>query len=129
MTRTLALVGLSVLLAAGIGCGRMDSERNTIAGKMTLNGQPIQSATVFVTGPDDAVASGPVSGGNYTIRRAPVGPLRFRVVSVPPPPPGSRIKLKTDTGASIPERYQSSDNELSLDYKGGKQIFDIALQP
>lgn len=126
--RSLAVLVPLVLGLAG--CGGKDGRASEIlTGRITLNDRPISHATV-IAAVGDKEASAPTSqDGTYTIYDPPKGTLRFKVYTIPPPPPGRPLPPPLPGQAVVPVRYQKFDNELLFEYMGGKQKFDLALQP
>jgi hypothetical protein len=127
-TRFLLVLVPVVLGLTGCGSGNNRSSQ-ALTGRLTLNNQPISHATVVVAAGDQEI-SGPTSkDGVYTIYAPPKGKLRFKVYTVPPPPPGMPPPPPMPGQPVIPTKYQQFGNDLSFEYTGGKQKFDIALKP
>lgn len=124
------LVVLVPVMFGLAGCGSKGGRSSEVlSGRLTLSDQPISHATV-VAATGDKEVSGPTSrDGVYMIYAPPKGTLRFKVYTVPPPPPGRQPPPPLPGQPVIPAKYQRFDNELSFEYMGGKQTFDIALKP
>ena len=77
--RTLtALPLLAVILLAG--CSASGPPRASVSGKVSYKGEPLPTGTVtFVSDDLTVVESAPISGGEYTMARAPVGPVKIGV--------------------------------------------------
>jgi hypothetical protein len=112
-----ALLAVAALtLAAGCDSGR-DAHPDALSGKVTSKGQPVQYATIIVTGPDGRTAGGTTNeAGEYTIPSPPEGALTFHFA-----PAGKK--------STVPAKYAKANNGLSFTYTGGKQTYDIDLTP
>ena len=128
-----ALVGGGVLLL--IGCGQGPSSRASVAGKVTVDGKPLEEGSiVFVptdgtTGP---TAGGRIRNGNYTIgnKKGPVvGTARVEIRAVRET--GRISTFGFDAGQKervqyIPARY-NEDSQLRADLKRGRNSLDFEL--
>jgi hypothetical protein len=135
-TATLA-AGLSFLAGCSSGDVGDGLAREAVSGAVTLDGRPLDSASITFI-PVDPNAPGGTSGeiqaGSYKIGsdRGPVaGSYKVAIATVPPsaagsepPPPGEAPKPKPDP---IPARYNAKTT-LTADIKaGGPNILDFAL--
>ena len=118
MLRTIPVLILfaAVCAVAGCGAGAREANPDALTGKITYNGQPVRSVTVTAMSP-----SGPAGGttndeGVYTIPNPPKGKLTFQLVS-----PGSGKP-------SFPVKYTQPNGELSFEYTGGKQTYNMDLK-
>lgn len=120
---------LAALLAGCDGGGAGTGERtpNVLSGTVRLNGDPVEFVMLVAAGPDGTEVSGPhLPGGRYEIENPPAGRLTFRFAAAPPDagPPGGRPPK-----SGIPAKYFTARNDLSFEYAGGKQTYDIELKP
>ena len=115
MRRMFAVLVLSA--AAGCGAvGRGDPHPDALVGRITTAGRPVKSVVVTAYGPDGKPAGGMTNDdGVYTIPNPPKGKLTFQIMS-----PGAGKP-------PFPARYSTRSNDLSVDYSGGKQTFDMEL--
>ena len=113
---------LLVLLAAGCGGGSGVGKTYPVAGKVTLNGQPVVSKSAVIQFKPDAAkgntspfepAGGVDDGGNYTLttngqRGAPAGWYKVIVTAVeaPAPPAGKKpLTHRPEPKSLIPSKY------------------------
>ncbi len=119
MSRMLTVLA-ACAAAAAVGCGaigRSDPHPDALTGRITTGGQPVKSVMVTVTGPDGAPAGGTTNDdGVYTIPNPPKGKLKFRLVA----PGGGK--------APFPTRYATPSNDLTFEYGGGKETYDMDLK-
>ena len=119
MLRTLFVLSLFVASAVSAGCGAAAREAHpdVLVGKITHNGQPVKSVTVTVLGPGGSPAGGTTNDeGVYTIPNPPKGTLTFQLVA-----PGSGKP-------PFPVKYTKPNNDLRVEYTGGKQTYDMDLK-
>lgn len=143
----------AVLSFGGIGCagnGGNDRNANSLSGKVTFQGQPVAFASLVAIGPDKTKVSSPTDAdGNYAIINPPKGPLKFEFTDIPAPapprpnpPPPAGVKYNIPPPAKevsapppppvptlIPAKYRKEGNELSFEYTGGRQTYNIDLKP
>jgi hypothetical protein len=118
---SLSLIASGAFLLA-VGCGGIDSSRqahpDALVGKLTYNGQPLKSVILTATGVDGTLAGGTTNEeGVYTIPSPPRGKLQLQLSA-----PGTG-KLP------FPAKYTKPNSDLTTEYTGGKQTFDIELKP
>jgi hypothetical protein len=120
------------------GCGQSADHwpRQPVSGKVTVDGQPLDSGEIaFVPGGDGPAAGGLIQNGKYAIGRGdgPVpGPHRVLITSAKPT--GKKIKDEADPkvlyderAETIPARY-NAQSQLTAEVKpGGSNTFDFAL--
>jgi hypothetical protein len=134
--RPAVAVALAAALALAAGCG---SGKNSVAGKVTLNGTPVKGGVVtFIAGNTVKVAN-INDDGEYLLDDPPEGSARVTVQSlstqVPMPmgvPRGvrdSRLPPPAAASQPLPRKYASPDNGLAVEVTRGRQKFDIALTP
>ena len=121
MLRTLSVLSLFVASAVSAGCGigakQQEAHPDALVGKITHNGQPVKAVTITVLGPDGTPAGGTANDdGTYTIPNPPKGQLKFQLVA-----PGSGKP-------PFPAKYTQPNNDLTFDYTGGKQTYDMNLK-
>jgi hypothetical protein len=117
--RLLFVLSLFVASAVSAGCGAAarDAHPDVLVGKITHNGQPVKSVTVTVFGPDGSPAGGTTNDeGVYTLPSPPKGQLKFQLVA-----PGSGKP-------PFPVKYTQPNNDLTFEYTGGKQTYDMNLK-
>ncbi|VTR99110.1 carboxypeptidase-like regulatory domain-containing protein [Tuwongella immobilis] len=114
---------IAFALVAGlmIGCSggstSNDDTAESINGKITFKGEPVKGVTLIVKSADGKDAGGSTNEvGEYTIPSPPKGKLGFMLI-----PAGGK--------AAFPAKYTKAGNDLSFDYQGGKQTFNIELKP
>lgn len=113
---SLGLLVLGCIISAGCSQSGGDAHPDSLSGKITFQGQPVPEATMIVTGSDGKTAGGSANAaGEYLIPEPPKGKLKFQFF------PGA----KKD---SIPMKYLKPDNDLSFEFIGGKQTYDIDLK-
>ena len=133
----------ALLLISGTGCGPA-GPANSVAGKVTLGGQPVRGTIVF-RGADGKEATAPVgpTGGTYAIADPPVGEVTILVkgdalaVLAPPPtlpgaPAAPDMTNAVKTGSATvppPAKYADASGGLKYTVKAGRQTHDIELTP
>jgi hypothetical protein len=107
---------LLALLAFGMGCAT-EAPRVSVSGQVKYQGKPVPTGTVtFIADDGKTVVSGPIKNGEYTVARAPVGPVKI-AVNTPPPAgsqtlqkvPGKTFEGPTDTPVQVPSVYASAE--------------------
>jgi hypothetical protein len=120
---------LLIVLLAATGCGgqtQPTGEENTLTGTVVLNGQPADYSMVVAIGPNGQEATGPrLADGSYNIINPPTGMLKFKFAAGPPIP-GGPPAAKT---GNVPAKYLSETKELTFEYAGGNQVYNIELKP
>jgi len=139
--RLLSLLVLSAAIVFAAGCGKA-GPKNTVSGKVTLNGSPVMGDVVFVGGGKEA--KGPILNGEYTINDPPIGEVDVLVKGLEgaagapagglKPPPGSKGDGLLDgagAGSAVPApaKYSQPGSLPKFTVKGGKQTHDIDLKP
>ena len=128
-------VWLGALVLVCIGCGQGPSNRASVAGKVTVEGKPLEEgSSVFVPTEDTAgpTAGGRILNGSYSIgaQKGPVvGTARVEIRAV-----RETGKISTygfDAGQKervqyIPARY-NDDSQLRADLKRGRNSIDFEL--
>jgi hypothetical protein len=133
-----ALGLLALLVPLGVaGCG----STGQVTGKVTYQGQPLGSGIVAFHWADATRTSAIDADGHYTIQKAPLGPARITVETMPPPGGGGKKGPQQSTvtvdGApapppgtyvAIPARYKSPEESgLTYTVVRGRQTHDIPL--
>jgi hypothetical protein len=150
----IAILSLGILYLAAIGCSG-GPPTGVVTGKVTFNGEPVAHGIVTFYGDDGRVDSSQIDDGNYTVHRAPVGPVKITVTGggLAPGgmgPPGMKMgkemseKLAEKGGAvpegkaaarlkdpkQIPRKYGAKEtSDLTFTVKKGTQSHDIDLKP
>lgn len=112
-------LGLLLLfcLVALAGC-RSGTPRASVSGTVKYRNTPLPTGTVtFISEDGKVVESGVIRDGQYTIAKAPVGPVKIAVSTPPPLPPmqgkqkvPDKSKEATDApSVAIPAHYASAD--------------------
>ena len=129
----LALTLLLVVVCGG--CGGGDANRGAVQGRVTLDGQPIETGeiTFFPTdGNQGPVAGGRIRDGNYSIA-APMGPAigpnrveisANKMTGKQLPGPGG--KLIDQSVEAVPAQY-NTDSQLIQEVMQGKNQIDFEL--
>lgn len=124
-------IALALALLGILGCG---PPRGSVAGKVTLDGQPIDGGTIlFISLKGSQRESGwaEIMGGEYSIsasRGPTVGPCRVEVRW--PRKTGRKLPQDPDLDEwreVVPNRYHL-DSELLVDVKPGKNCLDYSLR-
>jgi hypothetical protein len=127
------------LALAAAGCGQRADKwpREPVFGKVSLDGQPLESGEItFVpTGGEGPASGGKITNGSYAIVRAdgPVpGPHRVSIYSARPT--GKKIKDEADPRVlyderveTIPDRYNALSQLTAKVKSGGGNTFDFEL--
>jgi len=123
------------------GCG---GRMGTVKGKVLISGRPMPNGTVaFVSADGQSVDTSEIDAeGNYTMRRAPVGPVKISVIVSPPsniPSPNMKMgdkggRIKSETAGKkfvpVPERYRSSETTpLTYTVTSGEQSHNVEIEP
>ncbi len=138
----LPLVLVLLSLAFINGCPGAGAVNDIVSGKVTLNDKPVSGEVIF-TGPNNVSASGPALEGSYSVFNPPKGKCVITIKSMGMAgapatlPSGKDIPVVKDMpkpglgtgGVPPPAKYERPDNGLTFEVKGGKQEFDIKLQP
>ena len=114
--------------------GEVITTTEYLHGDITLNGEPLRNGSIVVMGSDGKEVYGFIEPkGTYRVENPPRGILKMKIVSFPPPPSGtmepkkeSKAKAKEKTNSPL-AKYASFENEISIDYQGGKKVFDLKL--
>jgi len=128
------LIVASLVAVVGCGGGSSGPGKDSVSGKVTLNGAAVSGTVTFI-GPDNRPVESPIRpDGGYTIEKPSVGANRITVRGMlqpklpkDAPPTGTTAG---GSGASPPEKYANPNtSNLSFEVKGGKQTYDIPLTP
>lgn len=120
-----------VLLVAGCGGGKLGSH---VAGKVTLDGEPLAEGTISFVAVDGqtATAGATISNGTYSLDLPP-GPKKVeitatKVVGTRPTYEGDpNSPMENTTKQIIPVRYNEK-TELTREVAPGKNTFDFDLK-
>jgi len=136
-----SLALLIVSLAGVTGCGGPKGAKNTVSGKVTVNGEPANGIVVFLGQDNKELASTPIKpDGTYQFDDPPAGQVKVLVKGMMggapliAPPAGKGPELPSMAGgmkgATPPPKYgQANTTPLTFEVKTGKQTFDIAMSP
>lgn len=102
-------------------------------GKITLNGNAIRNRAIIVMGGGKEVTGFLEPKGTYRVENPPKGKLKLKLI--PFPQPANNPPAKVDSLGKPKDRltidpfskYETFDNEIVIDYQGGKQLFDLKL--
>lgn len=138
--RALRLMLACLLAAALVGCGS-SGPSDTLSGKVTLNGQPV-NGMVVLTGADGKTAQSMISpDGVYIVVNPPKGECSVLVkgmpgmpMSAPTAPKDAGGKMpgvsESKIGVPPPAKYAQANNGLAkVNITGGKQTHNIELTP
>lgn len=114
--------------------GEVITATEYLHGGITLNGEPLRNGSIVVMGSDGKEVYGFIEPrGTYRVEDPPRGFLKMKIISFPPPPTGTvepkkeaKAKAKEKTTSPL-AKYASYENEISIDYQGGKKVFDLKL--
>jgi len=129
--RRYGLCALALFLL--VGCG---GNRAAVKGKVTFNGEPVESGNIaFVPAGDGPRASGEISGGTYSIDadHGP-GPGKHKVEVYWNKKTGKKVGTPGDTEVKMDETRQiipfkfNAQSELTADVKSGSNTFDFDLK-
>ena len=132
----LVLFALPLLFCLA-GCGR--ASRASVSGRVSYRDVPLPAGTVsFIAQDSNVVESAPIQNGQYTIARAPLGPVKVTVTTPPAANatqmgqrvPGKTIEGGADKVVPVPAEYGNPE-QSGLRYtvtKEEKQTFDIPLK-
>lgn len=120
----------SLFVAWGCGQSDGDSPKESLTGKVMFDDKPVSMATVVAIGSDQKeVSAQSDDNGEYRLANPPHGSLKFQVYTIPPAPPGVKSGPMPPGMTKLPAKYSKPDNELSYDFQGGNQTYDITLKP
>jgi hypothetical protein len=132
-TPWLAFLGLTGLLAGGCGYSG-----GTLAGRVTVDGNPLANGILMVHDARGGMRSAPVIAGAYELEGVPLGPARLTVRALPPPPMiapppsldgGRKSSAAGPEFAELPESYADAERSgLKVDVTSGRQRHDIAIR-
>lgn len=140
LVRAPSLFLLLAALAGVTGCGKSGSGgKDTVSGKVTLNGQPVAGQVVFI-GSDSKEYMSPIGAdGNYQVIGVPKGEATILVkgIGTPAAPKAGPGKEKPPEmpgmagggGAAPPVKYSTAAGGLKVSVTGGEQKHDIPLNP
>jgi len=130
---------LLLVLFLVTGCGK-GGPKNSVSGKVLFKDQPVMGSVTFV-GPDGKEVSGPINpDGTYTVNDPPLGEDKIAIkgipgmVNAPPPPQGELPGMKgmpapPKMAVPPPAKYANPANGLTFKVTGGKQTYNIDLNP
>lgn len=131
VSKALLLTTSLVLLSAGCSQNSLES---SVAGKVTLDGQPIGPGTVVFSSGTKNPAVGAIDvSGNYSLKTSRTAGLaagKYRVaVSVREVPPNSQPGDRLPPGKLLhPEKYEAVETSgLEFDVVPGSNTIDLAL--
>ncbi|UUO05229.1 hypothetical protein M4951_17825 [Blastopirellula sp. J2-11] len=117
------------------GCGSSGPTRYTVAGQVTLDGQPITAGKILLRDPTRQVGSVEASivDGSYELQALP-GPKLIEISAQKEVPlPGGKTNLEGDSTRfveAVPQRYnKSSTLELNVTEDLENQDFELKSQP
>jgi hypothetical protein len=117
--------------------GGSPSANDVITGKVTMNGQIVAGQLVFIGSDKKEIMSmiGPMDG-SYQINNPPKGEGVFIIKgstgpSLAPPPGGAKMpEMPSTGGVAPPAKYEkAATSDLKFNVTGGKQTYDINLNP
>ena len=112
------------------GCGA-DSPTGSLAGKVTIKGNPVAGAKVSMisskSGSGAMIDIGP-DGSFQSKDPLPVGSYKVSIVPNPPEPAAPGIKVAKAASPEIPVKYQSPESSgFSAEVKAGKNEASFAI--
>jgi hypothetical protein len=131
----ITLVLSSTLALAGCG-GNKGSEgpKESLKGKVTLNGQPVSGMVIFVGSDKKEISTAIAANGEYMIPNPPKGEGYFLVKGMGgsgDAPKGDLKGAKLDvpqaSGAAPPAKYSKPNNGLTANFSGGHQEHNLEL--
>jgi hypothetical protein len=131
--RCFALLALSALVG-GLGCGGAKEARDSVSGKVTLNGEPINGMISFRSG-ENETSPVPILNGIYKIENPPKGEVDIIIKEMPgmeginTASPQDVSKTTVKMAAIPPARYAVAGALPRFTVTGGKQTHDIPLTP
>jgi hypothetical protein len=135
--RAAALAAAGLILAALPGCS---SGTASVSGKVTYQGKPLTTGTVYLAGPDGIQVPGMISSdGTYRISAVLAGTAKIGVTSFKPasaaawsaktPVRGRQPAAPVSGWFAIPDKYADPlTSGLHVDLKGGANEHNIELQ-
>lgn len=124
------LVALVVLFAAVVGCQQVGPELGTVTGTVTMDGQPLEGATIaFHPATGRASIGSTDSQGKYELgftmneKGALLGKHTVRI-TVTRDDEGEEGE---ETPAELPARF-NTESELTADVAAGENVIDFALE-
>jgi hypothetical protein len=126
---------LAVVLTVIPGCSTGTPPRNSVTGKVTLNGQPVSEGLVTFHGQNGQSANGSICpDGSYTIDDPPLGLCQITVQGAPGLAYGARDPAEHGTPAEserrpslVPAKYSQLGNGLRMDVTPGRHVRDLPL--
>lgn len=114
-----------------VGCeGKRESLNGTLSGKITVNGKPLSGGSIFGRSGDLEFSGFINFQGEYLFENPPSGLIEWKIVAVPPPPPGiaevAPAVKKTDL-LLVPKENQTYSKDFVIPFDGGNQKHDIVL--
>jgi hypothetical protein len=134
-TRQVSFLLLFAALACLTGCpgGGPGDAKNSVSGKVTLNGQPVSGMVGFI-GSDGKEVPAPIKpDGTYIVDNPPTGDVKVVVRGMQGPslPKGVTMQdMGGPQGVQPPPKYASpATSGLTFNVTGGKQNYNIELTP
>lgn len=140
MTREASRITVLAFVALVGGCAESGPPRGSVQGRVTLDGQPVDGATIVFLPTKDTrgpAIGGAVKGGSYAIpavqgpvvgwNRVEISGLRRKTGKMFQPPlvpPGVQAE---ETVEAIPARY-NKESTLTVEVKAGKNQLDFPLK-
>lgn len=129
--RAWIVLGLAVCLSWVAGCGASGKPTGTVAGKVTLHGQPLTAGSVLLTNTASGIgASAPLDEtGNYQLATpVPTGAYDVAIQPPPAPPPEQISPAKSLPKSPIPDKFlDPKTSGLKATINAGKNTADFAL--
>ncbi len=135
--RVVASVMLSIFVGCALGCSKSRLERATVAGRVQLNGQPVQSGSIAfypTEGTRGPSSGGTIEDGRYQVsatKGVVVGKSRVEINSpkksgrMVPDPMNSKAQME-EFVEGIPAKY-NSESTLIRDVAAGENQLDFDL--
>ena len=128
---------LLLLAGALAGCGgKSDGAKDSVYGKVTLNGQPVTGQVVLIGSDNKEISSLIAADGEYRIVNPPKGEARVLVKGRSGAAPTTRGVTKgpempgmSGRSAAPPSKYATAAGGLKFTVTGGDQKYDITLTP
>ena len=123
--RHLCFATFAVLLISGCGSKPTGPQKYTVAGAVTLDGQPVAEGVISFDSPDGKAGSGSIKGGFYTAE-VPAGMKTVRINAQKPT--GKKGPYGEDvTEELIPKQYNAESKEQFEVKTSGDNKKDFAL--
>jgi len=129
----LASLILPLVFFGASGCGSKEGA-NSVSGKITLKGDPVNAKVKFVGGGKEAEGATTLDG-SYTVNNPPVGSCKVYVTAMPgavinPTPVKDAPSMGGKSpGVPPPAKYGTEAGAITYEVKPGKQTYNIELEP